>query len=149
MVLTGAAFHHKYWNYAYTTSMPGNIKEYVDAHMNCEDIAMNFLVSNRTNKPPIKVTPRKKFKCHSRQCTNAEMLSADTNHMLERSECINLFTKIYGTMPLKSVEVTKQLVDFIIILLTIRVYSQYRADPVLFRDPFPEKLKLFNDVGSL
>lgn len=23
MVLTGAAFHHKYWNYAYTTSMPG------------------------------------------------------------------------------------------------------------------------------
>jgi glucuronyl/N-acetylglucosaminyl transferase EXT2 len=129
MVLTGAAFHHKYWNYAYTTSMPGNIKDYVDAHMNCEDIAMNFLVSNRTGKAPIKVTPRKKFKCHSRQCTNAEMLSADTNHMIERSECINLFTKIYGTMPLKSVE--------------------YRADPVLFKDNFPEKLKRFNDVGSM
>lgn len=129
MVLTGVAFHHKFWTYAYTTSMPGNIKEYVDEHMNCEDIAMNFLVSNRTGKSPIKVTPRKKFKCHSRQCTNAEMLSSDTGHMIERSECINYFTKIYGTMPLKTVE--------------------YRADPVLFRDNFPEKLKRFNDVGSL
>lgn len=109
--------------------MPGNIKEYVDAHMNCEDIAMNFLVSNRTGKSPIKVTPRKKFKCHSQQCSNAEMLSADTNHMIERSECINLFTSIYGTMPLKTV--------------------LYRADPVLFKDNFPEKLKRFNDVGSL
>lgn len=129
MVLTGVAFHHKYWNYAYTTSMPGNIKEYVDEHMNCEDIAMNFLVSNRTGKAPIKVTPRKKFKCYTRDCANADMLSSDTSHMVERSDCINVFTKIYGRIPLKTVE--------------------FRADPVLFRDNFPEKLKRFNDVGSL
>jgi glucuronyl/N-acetylglucosaminyl transferase EXT2 len=36
--------------------MPGNIKEWVDEHMNCEDIAMNFLVSNVTSKAPIKVS---------------------------------------------------------------------------------------------
>lgn len=35
--------------------MPGDIKEWVDSHMNCEDIAMNFLVANVTNKAPIKV----------------------------------------------------------------------------------------------
>lgn len=35
--------------------MPGEIKEWVDGHMNCEDIAMNFLVANVTNKAPIKV----------------------------------------------------------------------------------------------
>jgi glucuronyl/N-acetylglucosaminyl transferase EXT2 len=35
--------------------MPGDIKEWVDSHMNCEDIAMNFLVANITNKAPIKV----------------------------------------------------------------------------------------------
>lgn len=60
LVLTGAAFHHKYWNYLYTTGMPGNIKEWVDEHMNCEDIAMNFLVlgsqfhwksTNKSNSP--------------------------------------------------------------------------------------------------
>lgn len=55
MVLTGAAFIHKYWNYLYTTIMPPDVKDWVDEHMNCEDIAMNFLVANVTNKPPIKV----------------------------------------------------------------------------------------------
>ncbi|KAK7870147.1 hypothetical protein R5R35_012711 [Gryllus longicercus] len=127
MVLTGAAFHHKYWSYLYTTSMPGNIKEWVDDHMNCEDIAMNFLVANITNKAPIKVTPRKKFKCP--KCVNTEMLSADINHMMERSLCIDRFAALYGTMPLQTVE--------------------FRADPVLYKDNFPEKLKRFNDIGSL
>lgn len=127
MVLTGAAFHHKYWSYMYTTSMPGDIKEWVDDHMNCEDIAMNFLVANMTGKAPIKVTSRKKFKCP--ECTNTEMLSTDLNHMIERSQCINRFSSAYGTMPLKSVE--------------------FRADPVLYKDVFPKKLKRFNDIGSL
>ncbi|CAH0552853.1 unnamed protein product [Brassicogethes aeneus] len=127
MVLTGAAFLHKYWSYLYTKGMPSNLKDWVDDHMNCEDIAMNFLVANATNKPPIKVTPRKKFKCP--ECINNEMLSADLGHMVERTQCINRFTKAFGRMPLKSVE--------------------FRADPVLFKDPFPEKLKRFNDIGSL
>lgn len=107
--------------------MPSIIKEWVDEHMNCEDIAMNFLVANFTRKAPIKVAPRKKFKCP--ECTNTEMLSADLSHMIERSECINRFTEIYGVIPLKTVE--------------------FRADPVLFKDNFPEKLKRFNDIGSL
>ncbi|KAL6264520.1 hypothetical protein P5V15_004628 [Pogonomyrmex californicus] len=127
MVLTGAAFHHKFWNYMYTTAMPGDIKEWVDEHMNCEDIAMNFLVANITGKAPLKVTPKKKFRCP--ECTNTEMLSADLTHMVERTQCINKFSSIYGTMPLESVE--------------------FRADPVLFKDVFPEKLKRFNDIGSL
>ncbi|EDW09843.1 exostosin-2 [Drosophila mojavensis] len=127
MVLTGAAFHHKYWSHMYTYAMPGDIKHWVDDHMNCEDIAMNFLVANITNNPPIKVTPRKKFKCP--ECTNTEMLSADLNHMRERSACIDRFAKIYGRMPLRTVE--------------------FRADPVLFRDNFPDKLKRYNDIGSL
>lgn len=127
MVLTGAAFYHKYWNYLYTNSMPAEIKVFVDEHMNCEDIAMNFLVANITNQPPIKVAPRKKFKCP--ECKNTEMLSADLNHMMERTACINRFAAVYGRMPLKSVE--------------------YRADPVLYKDAFPEKLKRFNDIGSL
>ncbi|KAL9877122.1 exostosin glycosyltransferase sotv isoform 1-T4 [Glossina fuscipes fuscipes] len=127
MVLTGAAFLHKYWSYMYTYRMPPIIKQIVDSRMNCEDIAMNFLIANVTNKPPIKVTPRKKFKCP--ECTNNEMLSADLNHMRERSYCINEFTQIYGRMPLRAVE--------------------FRADPVLFKDNFPEKLKRFSDMGTL
>lgn len=45
----------QYFNYLYTYKMPGDIKNWVDAHMNCEDIAMNFLVANITGKAPIKV----------------------------------------------------------------------------------------------
>ncbi|KAL3277943.1 hypothetical protein HHI36_013284 [Cryptolaemus montrouzieri] len=127
MVLTGAAFLHKYWSYMYSKKLTPEIKDWVDENMNCEDIAMNFLVANATNQPPIKVTPRKKFKCP--ECTNNEMLSADMGHMIERSQCVDRFAKIFGRMPLQSVE--------------------FRADPVLFKDPFPEKLKRFNDIGSL
>lgn len=57
------------------------------------------------------------------------MLSADLSHMRERSRCINKFAEIYGGMPLINVE--------------------FRADPVLFKDTFPEKLKRFNDIGAL
>ena len=107
--------------------MPGNIKSWVDKNMNCEDIAMNFLIANVTGKGPIKVTPRKKFKCP--QCSKMEMLSADATHMIERSECVTKFTEIYGSLPLKTV--------------------QYRADPVLYKDPLPAQLKMFNNVGNL
>ncbi|KAB7508164.1 Exostosin-2 [Armadillidium nasatum] len=126
MVLTGVAFYHKYWSFVYTTQMPGDIKDWVDYHMNCEDIAMNFLIANRTGKAPIKVTPRKKFKCS--ECTSGD-LSANEAHLVERSQCVNYFSKVFGTMPLKTVE--------------------FRADPVLFKDNLHQKMKLFNDIGSL
>uniref|UniRef100_A0AAQ4PA05 Exostosin-2 n=1 Tax=Gasterosteus aculeatus aculeatus TaxID=481459 RepID=A0AAQ4PA05_GASAC len=127
MVLTGAAFYHKYFSYVYTYKMPLDIKNWEYTHMNCEDIAMNFLVANITGKAPIKVTPRKKFKCP--ECTAIDGLSLDQTHMVERSECINKFASVFGTMPLKVVE--------------------HRADPVLYKDDFPEKLKSFPNIGSL
>jgi len=56
MVLTGAAFYHKIYSYLYTYEMPEAIRNKVDELMNCEDIAMNFLVSHVTQKPPVKVS---------------------------------------------------------------------------------------------
>ena len=35
--------------------MPQEVRDMVDQYMNCEDIAMNFLVSHVTRKPPLKV----------------------------------------------------------------------------------------------
>ena len=35
--------------------MPRDIREWVDNHMNCEDIAMNFLIANYSGLPPLKV----------------------------------------------------------------------------------------------
>lgn len=44
--------------YAYTYSMPQVIREKVDEFMNCEDLAMNFLVAHLTREPPIKTTSK-------------------------------------------------------------------------------------------
>lgn len=107
--------------------MPGGIKRWVDEHMNCEDIAMNFIVANATGKAALKVTPRQKFRCPD--CQNFTVLSADLPHMVERSECINRFATIYGYMPLRTVE--------------------FRVDPLLYKDNVPAALKKFADVGSL
>ena len=97
--------------------------------MNCEDLAMNFLISNMTGKAPIKVAPRKKFKCSTPQCTNSDMLSGVQTHLIERSDCVNMLVGKFGYMPLKAVE--------------------FRADPVLYKDDLPEKLKRFANIGSL
>jgi glucuronyl/N-acetylglucosaminyl transferase EXT2 len=84
--------------------------------MNCEDILMNFVIANLTAKAPLKVSPRKKFKCT--ECSQQVSISVDPGHMVERSECINFFVEEFGKMPLKAVE--------------------FRADPVLYKDD-PEK----------
>jgi len=116
MILTGAAFYHKYYSHAYYQQTPAKIVNWVDDHMNCEDILMNFVIANLTAKAPLKVSPRKKFKCT--ECSQQVSISVDPGHMVERSECINFFVEEFGKMPLKAVE--------------------FRADPVLYKDD-PEK----------
>ena len=46
----------QYYAYLYSYVMPQAIRDKVDQYTNCEDIAMNFLVSHITRKPPIKVS---------------------------------------------------------------------------------------------
>ena len=132
MVLTGVAFYHKYWHYLYTAATSPEqrqIKDWVDEHINCEDIAFNMMVANATGKSVIKVGPRKKFKCSTPTCENSGMLSASPAHLSERSSCLDKFVKIYGHNPLQSV--------------------QFRADPVLYKDKLPSIIKMYKDIGSL
>ena len=58
IIFSGAAFYHKYYSYAYSQWMPQAIRDKVDEFMNCEDLAMNFLISHMTHQPPIKATSR-------------------------------------------------------------------------------------------
>ncbi|XP_058450453.1 exostosin-3 [Malaya genurostris] len=123
MVLTGAAFIHKYYTYLYTYVLPQAIRDKVDEYMNCEDIAMNFLVSHVTRKPPVKVTSRWTFRCPG--CPVS--LSEDDTHFQERHKCINFFTKVFGYTPLLN--------------------TQYRADSILFKTRIPhDKQKCFKFI---
>ncbi|XP_039253764.2 exostosin-like 3 [Styela clava] len=123
MVLTGAAFFHKYYMYMYSYWMPQEIRDKVDELMNCEDIAMNFLVSHLTRLPPIKVTSRWTFRCPG--CPEA--LSTSQSHFDERHICINYFVKVFGYMPLLG--------------------TQFRVDSILFKTRLPrEKQKCFRFI---
>ncbi|XP_013195012.2 exostosin-3 [Amyelois transitella] len=123
MVLTGAAFVHRYYLWAYWRVLPSAVRDYVDEYMNCEDIAMNFLVSHITRKPPVKVTSRWTFRCPGCPVT----LSADETHFHERHKCIQFFSQVLGYTPLLS--------------------TQYRADSVLFKTRIPhDKQKCFKFI---
>ncbi len=123
MVLTGAAFFHRYYSYAYTHVMPAAVRDKVDEYMNCEDLAMNFLVSHMSRKPPVKVTSRWTFKCP--ECPTA--LWKGEAHFEERHKCINFFSRVFGYTPL--------------------LYTQYRADSVLFKTKIPaDKQKCFKFI---
>ena len=66
MILTGAAFYHKYYNALYSLVVSPVLHKIVNeagnGSGNCEDILMNFLVSHVTRRPPVKVTQRKQYK---------------------------------------------------------------------------------------
>ncbi|XP_067928129.1 exostosin-like 3 isoform X2 [Watersipora subatra] len=124
LILTGAAFLHKYYLYQYSYFMARAIRDKVDEFMNCEDIAMNFLVSHLTGKPPVKTTSRWTFRCST--CGEASLWT-DESHFRERHECIQYFTQIYGYLPL--------------------MYTQLRTDSVLFKTRVPQnKTKCFSLV---
>lgn len=101
IILTKAAFmHHDYFK-LYSSVMPEKIRQYVHEKRNCEDIAMQFLVSNHTSLPPIYV------KGHLSDLGALGGISTSQNfitagHMISRSECLGGLTDLFGHMPLVS-----------------------------------------------
>ncbi|KAL7980491.1 hypothetical protein Chor_001645 [Crotalus horridus] len=115
MVLTAAAFYHRFYHSLFSNYLPAKLRSFVDQIANCEDILMNFLVSAVTKLPPIKVTQKKHLReSPPQQLLKSAPLSNSSLHFAQRQECINHFAAWFGYMPL--------------------VHSQFRLDPVLFKD---------------
>ncbi|XP_056437910.1 exostosin-1 [Gadus chalcogrammus] len=129
MVLTGAAFYHRYYHYLYTHYIPANLLTMVDRMANCEDILMNFLVSAVTRLPPIKVTQKKQYKETMMTQGSRSSRWADPDHFSQRQTCMNAFSGWLGFMPL--------------------VHSQMRLDPLLFRDQVSMLRKKYRDIEKL
>ncbi|PKA64895.1 alpha-1,4-N-acetylglucosaminyltransferase EXTL3 [Apostasia shenzhenica] len=97
MVLSKAAFFHKRYLHLYSC-MPQTIRNYVDRNRNCEDIAMAFLIANETGAPPIWVQGQI-FEMGS------SGISSLGSHRMQRTQCLNDFSALYGRMPLVATNV--------------------------------------------
>ncbi|XP_065212727.1 exostosin-1-like [Planococcus citri] len=126
IVLTGAAFYHKYYNYLYTEWLGPTMLKTVEQSNNCEDILMNFLVSHVTRQSPIKVTQRKHYKEQSATRTFSRSPWNDPDHFTQRQVCLNTFVALFGYMPL--------------------VRSNLRLDPILFKDPVSNLRKKYRQI---
>ena len=98
IILTNAGFYHRKWNYILINQMPGGIKDVVKKWINCEDIAMNFLISSHCGeKGTIHVKPEKQPN-HFSELT--ESLSGRRSRARQRDECVTYFVKHYTRDPL-------------------------------------------------
>ncbi|XP_029332532.1 exostosin-like 1 isoform X2 [Mus caroli] len=124
MVLTTAAFYHRYYHTLFTHSLPKALRTIADETPTCADVLMNFLVATVTKLPPIKVP-------YGRQRPEAVLMdSADPRPVPEPQppdeDCINRLAAGFGHMPLVS--------------------SQVRLDPVLFKDPVSVQRKKYRSL---
>ncbi|XP_036113159.1 exostosin-like 1 [Molossus molossus] len=114
MVLTSAAFYHRYYHTLFTYSLSKALRSLADDAPTCVDVLMNFLVASVTKLPPIKV-PYGKGHQEGRPPLVPAGLGSEPAPQPLNQDCINQVAAGFGHMPLVS--------------------SRLRLDPVLFKDP--------------
>lgn len=90
--------------FLYTCRMPQGVKEYVDKGMNCEDLAMNFVVSNHSGLAPLLVEGKPRDWGDTRNSAeelSTVGLSARAGHRKDRGECIAVFHRLWGGLKLR------------------------------------------------
>ncbi|XP_011811000.1 PREDICTED: exostosin-like 1 isoform X1 [Colobus angolensis palliatus] len=124
MVLTTAAFYHRYYHTLFTHSLPKVLRTLADEAPTCVDVLMNFLVAAVTKLPPIKVP-------YSKQRQEAAPLASGgpgprPKPQAPAPDCVNQIAAAFGHMPLLS--------------------SRLRLDPVLFKDPVSVQRKKYRSL---
>lgn len=134
IILTGAAFIHKYYFNLFLT-LPASSINKVNEYANCEDILTNFMVSHVTGLPPIKVTQKKQYMTRT-DGNEVEPIRGrlsshwDNNtHFQERQKCLQLFIGDFGYNALYE--------------------SQVRLDPLLFKDDVARFRKRYPNIDSV
>lgn len=104
IMLTKFMLIHTNYLFHYTCNTPPGVKEFVDKGMNCEDIAMNFLVSSETGIGPQLVDGAPRDWGDTRNSDDELTtigLSARADHRKDRGACISGFVKLWGGMELR------------------------------------------------
>lgn len=97
VVLTGSGtFFNSRWLHIYSNVLPRSIRDYVDEHFNCEDIAFNMMMSNATGLPPVLAVGSTHTTKSVREQKSAHAgLRTRSGHSSGRSECIKHLVKVY------------------------------------------------------
>lgn len=93
-VLAGAMFIHKKYYKKYTNDMSPKIRWMVDVYKNCDDLAINFLVSSVSHKAPWLVIHPKFYRSNFGQ-SDRGALSRRSNHYKTRTKCIEAFIGVH------------------------------------------------------
>ena len=96
-VLTKASFLHKQYLDIYSdeTKHPRQIKDYVDEHMNCEDVAMSLLVANHTRAKNGKASCPIYVEGSVKDKGLFGGISTGSGHMATRSQCLTDLSGVY------------------------------------------------------
>jgi alpha-1,4-N-acetylglucosaminyltransferase EXTL3 len=101
-ILTGSAFFHRNYLQLFTHHAPAAMLQYIDDAMNCEDLAMNFIVADRCRCSAIfHVPPREPIESPTHSSFLRKRLSARAEHYSKRSECLNFFARQYAEYPIR------------------------------------------------
>ncbi|XP_053604394.1 exostosin-3-like [Plodia interpunctella] len=103
IVLPAAAFIHRYYLWAYWQYLPLPIRRYVNMHQNCEDIAINFLVSHITRKPAVLIEPIPTGVNNSSKKLHHKPLTDRHKNYEDKQACLQFFTKVMGYNPLLTI----------------------------------------------
>ena len=115
----------RYYGFLMHSALSPSIKAIADNSLPCLDLTMNFLVSQITSKPPVKVTDRTSLQVSQQQHVNRQV---DSDLSITRTSCLNMLANAFGYIPLE--------------------YSIIRADPVLFRDNVSISRKEYRKLES-
>lgn len=104
MILTGAAFIHIEYLRMFIQEVPADVKRKIDNVTNCEDIGMNFLVSGHCGCSGVFRVKGVEDITQLESESNNTGLQFRSEHYKDRSQCVTLFMKLFGSFPLREVE---------------------------------------------
>lgn len=96
LTLTRFAFVHRDYLDSYFTDMPAKIRETVDEHLNCEDIALSMWVSAHSKSPDTSVPLLADYWAIKSQVKlySPETISGSNGHKRIRDDCVNDFADL-------------------------------------------------------
>jgi hypothetical protein len=106
IILTKAAFMDQKYLKLYKEHLPDGVREYIDkGGGNCEDIAMQFLISSITREAPVYVPASLMYYTKAKLGgVGVAGISSGAGHHLKRGDCITDFQTMFGAEHIPLVE---------------------------------------------